>query len=306
MIIKKKRIRNLSSLSFIKTGQLVRFGVADINRFKVKCNDIGFTSNLEIGETILPDKVGPVSRRNAEGQYIPEKDKEKEIVYYPREWTRQQWVGRGETEEVTDTVYIPVERYQRKFIPPQCIELTILNDKHRNKLILSQKIKFVEENEKLMVHTVNLILELFGECQVFQDDLEQISNPKIRRLSWEILPKGDYPWDKLVKDITPFINRARKSNRNLIYKRLKKLHKYKPDFKAYGKAGFSGYIVFGYEDKGLYILESVYTNNATYVFTSNWEEFSRLTKAEILNNNYQEYRIIHTKEWEAEIAKLLG
>ena len=50
--------------------------------------------------------------------------------------------------------------------------------------------------------------------------------------------------------------------------------------------------------------ESIHIDNATYIFDDDWEELSQLTKAEILDNNYQKDRIIHRKNWYKDIKKL--
>jgi len=71
-----------------------------------------------------------------------------------------------------------------------------------------------------------------------------------------------------------------------------------------GNAGFHGYIIFGFKKKNFYILESVHLGNATYVFGKNWEELSKLTKKEILDEGLQEKRIIHKRSWENQIRNL--
>ncbi len=79
-----------------------------------------------------------------------------------------------------------------------------------------------------------------------------------------------------------------------------------PEFVAIGRAGFSGYVVFGFPSKSLYILESTKTNNATYVLEDDWEYLSGLTKAEILNNRLHKERILHRENWFTEIARVLA
>ena len=64
-------------------------------------------------------------------------------------------------------------------------------------------------------------------------------------------------------------------------------------------------MIFGFMHRNKYVLESVYPNNATYVFGKNWEELSKLTKAEILKENLQDVRIIHNNNWQQEIRDLL-
>ena len=74
---------------------------------------------------------------------------------------------------------------------------------------------------------------------------------------------------------------------------------------AQGRGGFSGYIVFGFPRKNLYVLESLYYGNATYVFRENWEKLSQLSKAVILSGNLQTARIVHQPGWEKEVRHLL-
>lgn len=308
MIIDKKRIRNTSSLSIIKNKSLVRFGVSDINRFLNRCIEIGFTNDLKVGETVLPlAKIGPVSRRNAEGLYLPDRTKEMETAYATIEWTWKQFAGKDDTIEVTEFRDRPYKRYPRKFIPPQSLELTVVEDEAGEKLILTPEIEFIEDNNNLLIHSVNLILEIFGECQFFTEELNTImKTTNAKRINWETLPKGKTPWKRVNDIIEPIMKNVKKGSYNVILHRFEALHKKEPDFFAYGKAGFFGYVVFGYQDRGLYILESIYNYNATYVLDKDWEELSQLTKAEILNNDLHKERIIHTKVWDEKISKLIA
>jgi len=88
--------------------------------------------------------------------------------------------------------------------------------------------------------------------------------------------------------------------------RLKTITLYDPEFVAIGQAGFEGYLVFGFPAKNLFILESLYTGNATYIFEENWETLSKLTKAEILRDGLQKERIIHREGWERNIKTYLN
>ena len=84
------------------------------------------------------------------------------------------------------------------------------------------------------------------------------------------------------------------------------INEYNPDFIAYGSSGFRGYIVFGFCKKNLFFLESIFPNNATYIFESDWEELSKLTKSEILNHNLQKGRLIHNANWPTEFEKYMN
>jgi hypothetical protein len=87
--------------------------------------------------------------------------------------------------------------------------------------------------------------------------------------------------------------------------RFHRVNGYEPSFVAVGRAGFKGYVVFGFPDLNIYILESTQTNNATYVFEENWERLSQMTKAEILNNELHKDRIIHRQSWFRKLHKLM-
>jgi hypothetical protein len=79
-----------------------------------------------------------------------------------------------------------------------------------------------------------------------------------------------------------------------------------PALTAVGRAGFDGYLIFGYPDKHRYVLESLDYGNATYVFGENWEALSQLTKREIIADDLHLARIIHRQGWAAEIADVLA
>ena len=285
VLIKQSRIRNLSKLNFIKEDSNIRIGVTDIKRFLDKLQEIGFPPEISDGQTVLPKAIGAVSRRNAEGDFIIHKDREKETHYMMREWTYNQWAGRGETREVTDSVAVPYTRYPRTIISPKSIELTAINS-NCEIIIISPEIKFKEENEDMIIHIVNLFLEIFGECQVFDVENNPVIIPKLIKLNWEILPKGKMPWEKRRKQISKFIDRATGENKKVVNKRLKFINEYGPDFSAIGSGGFNKYIVFGFINKNIYVLESIEINNATYVLENDWETISKLTKAEILNQKF--------------------
>lgn len=74
---------------------------------------------------------------------------------------------------------------------------------------------------------------------------------------------------------------------------------------AVGLGGFSEYIVFGFTRKNRYVFESPETGNATYIFRNEWEEVSQLTKRQILQEQLQEARIIHTSRWAIEVSEAI-
>lgn len=305
MIIKQKRIKNLSKLSSIKKNTEIIVAVLDLEHFQENAINIGFTRNLDFGEKVLPKVVGPWTNRNANGYEIIHKDKPKEIKYRMIEWTYNQYAGRGETIEVTDSTEVPYKRYQRSHVLPLSIELMIVNNNGK-KNIISPSFILNSENKKEIISIINVFLEIFGECFILDNSLSDINYPEVIRLNWEVLPKGKFPWDKQKERVKVFLNKAKRGNRPVIDKRLETINKEDPDFVAIGLGGFSGYLIFGFEEQNLFILESTRVDNATYVFEDEWEKLSQLSKAEILNESLHKYRIYHTKNWYERIKNILN
>ena len=83
------------------------------------------------------------------------------------------------------------------------------------------------------------------------------------------------------------------------------MERYGPDFVAIGQAGFDGYLVFGFAQYGLYVLESRMLDNATYILGTDWETVSRLTKADIINNQLSVARLVHDRGWPEKLDQTL-
>jgi len=151
-----------------------------------------------------------------------------------------------------------------------------------------------------------LFLEIFGECTILRENLENIIRAPIRKLNWTVLPKGKMPWEQLKSKIKPIVKEAPPGNQPIIWSRFESINRFNPNFVAIGQAGFRGYIILGFPEKNIYVCECIFTGNATYVFEQNWEKLTQLTKAEILNEKLQKDRIIHWDNWREKINNLLG
>lgn len=309
MLIQKSSIRNPDNyLGFVKKGSNVIIGAKGLERFEKKLQQIKFTKNLSSGETILPaGDLGPKSSFNANGKYIVHKDQEKEYRYVRTVWWEwEQWAGYGETEHHEDWKDVYAECYPRTFIEPPSIQLSIIKLTDGQKAVVSSPVKWTDKNKDTVAHAINLFLEIFGEAEIFSEDLKSFMPPSFVRLNWEILPPGKMPWELLHKYMVPIIDKAEEGNKRFIKERLETLNVYGPDFTAVGRCGFEGYVIFGFENKNMYVVESGYYGNATYVFGKDWEYLSQLTKKEILDANLQEDRIIHRRQWFEDIKKLLA
>lgn len=304
MKIRKKRIRSLgANLNFVEPGEAITssFNVTDAARTKLAA--LGF-SDLTPGTTVLPKVVGPVSRFNAEGKELVLRHLPKETMYRQVEWHRVEFHGK-ERIDVYELRDVPYERYPREFVPPPAVELSVVANAGGQLYIVGTKQTYSPENEDNLRHEINLFLELFGECEILKDDLTAFLPSTVKRVNWEILPAGKLPWDRISAAVAPTVERQRKGNRPAIWARIKTLNDHQPDFHAVGQAGFNGYIVFGFTKLNLYILESKNYGNATYVFQSDWETVSQMTKAEILNQELHHARLIHRSNWPWQLRKLL-
>lgn len=302
MKIIKKRVRNIENyLANIREGEEFYIAFTDLQNNETRVNRVGFSSQREVGERILPNVIGPISRFNANGKFIIRRDLPKEEFYIEREWERRDWRGNSHYS----IVYIRRERFPRDFIRQPAEELTIDNYLG-NTIIVSRRLVRTSQNLEEIRHIVNLFLEYFGECDIIRENYEPIIPNNVVRLNWKLLPQGEYPWERVQQATRQRLQRETQNRRAVLENNLEIISSHNPDFVAIGQGGFNDYIVFGFQDKNIYILESIRSGNATYIFNNNWEELSRLTKAEILNNNLQQDRIFHTPSWEGQINRILG
>lgn len=294
MLLKQKRINSISYFSNAKEGSDIFICVDNVERFPLEILKFGFKMEDPIGSTILPFPFNKCAQRNAEKYTTIDKSLPKENYVQTIYWTRTEWAGRGETREVTEFTDICKKRYHRDVHMPFSVCFTLIEDKN-GKCIVSDAIKYVQSNQSKLINTVNMLLGLFGECFIVIDEKIKIS--KTIHLDWEILPKGEYPWDTVKETVKKVCDKGNQTQKAMMLRNCEAISKLSPDFVAYGRAGFRGYIVFGFVNKNLYILESIFPNNATYIFENSWEELSKLTKAEILNQSLHKARIIHNSSW---------
>ena len=112
-----------------------------------------------------------------------------------------------------------------------------------------------------------MLLELFREAEVLRTNLRAFVPPTLRRVNWDILPPGRHPWTSIAPQVRSILDRKGKRKRPVFVHRWDTIQSYGPEFLAVGRQGFSGYLIFGFPGLDLYVLESAYYGNATYVLT---------------------------------------
>lgn len=302
MFLKQRRIRNVDNiLAEFAEGEEVLVILNDVKKYNNILKDIGFNT-INVGDSILPKAKGSVSRYNANGKFEILKDLPKESYCIDRDFT---FLAYGK-HEMSKTVTFTYFRYQRKLIDAPFEELYIIKDRDGKDILCSNAIKNIKENKLLIKHVINLFLEIFKECWVVDKDLISRIKTPIKKLNWNLLPKGKMPWENLEKHLNQNNDIQSDKNSKEIYARINYINSFEPDFIATGNGGFNDYIVLGFETKNLYILENRKPQNATYIFENDWIELTKLTKGDILKENKQKYRLIHTENWKANLkSKLL-
>lgn len=275
--------------------------------FVVKLDSIPLARQREIGihflqsdgDSILASDIGKVSSFNVSGKEIKRKDLPLIKKMIPQYRTWKDWHGR----EHDGIQHRTMDVYPIDFISPPSEKLS-LKDIDGVMYIVARQVDLSSDPESI-THLANLLLEYFGEFEVFDLSKCKISGVSMRQLQWEVLPKGKYPWSKASSVVIPFLAKLSPSEKGVIEHRMREISKYEPDFLATGRGGYSGYFVYGFTSKKLHFLESIHLNNATYIFGDDWEDLSSLSKEEIINGGHEHLRVIHDKKWVAKIRQLL-
>jgi len=251
MILNKKYIRNLSLyLDSSYYDQKLIFGYKIDSLSDPLLKRLGFSSTPSIGDSILPSPVGPYSRYNAEGKFIVHRDKPMEKAYRQVEWHWNEWRGSDDTEEKSDIKDVEYRRYPRTFVPPPSVELTIGKTSAGQFTVLSPAVTLTQNNTGEVTHLINLFLEIFDLCEVFNESLDEMISSPLRRLNWRILPPGQYPWPVIKNEISQIIQRTGTGKQKVLEYRIEAINSYGPNFFAIGEGGFHGYMVFGFPQNG--------------------------------------------------------
>lgn len=264
----------------------------------------GFVDPFDVGQMVLPSvHLGPAARRNAGGHEIVHRDQPMEEASRLQSWRRKEWHG-SQQVEVDDFVLRTYRRYPRSYIAGDGIEFTILRREDGQRFIASPIYDTSTESDTLLA-AANLVLEGFSNVEFLRANLLPVLNVPIKRLNWDVFPQGRIPWDRVRTELERVIEKAPPSVQPVIRARTNQVEKYGPDFAAIGRAGFHGYWVFGFTAHDLYVLESRTLDNATYVLGADWEVVSRLTKAEVINSDLADARLVHDRSWAERLDQVL-
>ena len=298
--ITQSSARSLAPLRpFIPDGTEYRIGLPIEEIDPHVLSRAGCPSPPKVGEAFLPRSVGPHTERNINGREEILKDGNKETVYRMVNRSWNDWHGNPHEGVCCH----PYERWPRFQHPPRYEHLSILEIGGRLYLV-SDICRFNAKEQDRNLHVFNVFLESFGACEILGHEGQLLNAPKIRKNNWDMLPPGRYPWDKTRELVAKITSQLEPDERKVIEYRMQRISKLGPDTLALGRGGFHGYFAFGFSRRKIFILESIYLDNATYVFGSDWETLSQLTKAEIIKGGHQKDRIIHDRRWSFRLNRL--
>ncbi|MEN5208096.1 hypothetical protein ABE493_08245 [Stenotrophomonas terrae] len=258
---------------------------------------LGFDHIPPTGASIVPSADGPATLFNARGKEIIRKDlpmisKSRMINTSWKDW-------HGQTHHGTQTR--SYDTYPREHIAPPGEFLTAVQTDAG--IAMATRTIDRTEPEDSIANLLNIYLECFQHFDIVDPALAV--PVRVQKINWRILPPGIFPFDRAVQALEGYLERLSESDRETAKHRIRTITRHEPDFMAVGLGGFSEYIVFGFTRRRRYVFESPESGNATYIFRNEWEAVSQLTKREILQEQLQETRIIHTSRWAVEVSEAI-
>ena len=259
---------------------------------------LGFDGIPREGDSILPISNGVATIFNAHGKKILRRDLPIETRSRMINTSWRDWHG-----QTHHGIQIRSYRaYPRDLIPPPGEFFTAM--RKNGQLVAASRVIQRDEPESDIVNLLNVFLECFPNFEIVRSDLTEPT--EIRTLKWNILPQGQYPFECARQALGEYMQRLPENDRATATERIRGITIHNPDFVAVGLGGFSDYVVFGFTGRRRYVLESPNTGNATYVFRNEWEDFSQLSKREILQENLQEARLVHNNRWYRSVSNILN
>lgn len=245
----------------------------------------------------IPIPRGTYSARNANGQWKLLRDQPKEPrvfehYYHAIDWHGQHHYGICHQMRMC---------FKRKLIPP--LELRFSVEDHT---LYSSSFKNSPEEYAQIQLAINLMLEMVGNCETQSAESKPANViEQVKIVPWEILRAGTKDKDELKAYIEKTLERKNEGQVAVIRERHGYLQGFHPDFYAVGSQNFFGYVVYGFSSLRLYVFECNQPNNATYIFSGDWQTASQLTKTEILDGHIQDARVFHTQKWHENLRQAI-
>lgn len=205
------------------------------------------------------------------------------------------WVhpfGNTNASEVAVDIYRPC--WPQVEVPPYGIELQLFKSKDGQLYVIVVLTDEIRAN--YLKEAVNILLEIYGVCYIFDGEIQLDYSSKRQRCNWKMLPPGEMPSRHIKKQLG---ERGEKIDTYDIF-RLEYMEKYNSEKIVEGINGFKGYYAFIFSK--CCVLESAIYGNATYIIPKeNWEILSQKTKKELFDENKVIGKIDHTAKWKQNV-----
>ena len=180
-------------------------------------------------------------------------------------------------------------------MPPYGMELQLFKSKDGQLYVIVVLTDEIRAN--YLKEAVNILLEIYGVCYIFDGEIQLDYSSKRQRCNWEMLPPGEMPSRHIKKQLG---ERGEKTDTYDIF-RLEYMEKYNSEKIVEGINGFKGYYAFIFSK--CCVLESAIYGNATYIIPKeNWEILSQKTKKELFYENKVIGKIDHTAKWKQNVS----
>ena len=282
-----------------------RIQLKDIHKFE----HLGI--RLEDGRLVLPapfippQSAGRYSTFNVEGKDIKRTDLpkiSKIFSFYAPNW--------GDSSNGEHLVSHVRQVYQRDFIPPKLVELSVaLLAKHEHSVDLKFAVDQVinrraADFENDLLYNLNILQENIGAADVFESAASLEDYAATIHVDWELLPVGKIS----ARDLAAQILQRAGSNSppsGVIAERLETFEELEPTHFISGSSGFARYFGAKFDDDFV-VFENVRYGNAMYVMFENWEELSKRSRIDLLKGQREGFeRIEHRDGWDAKLRAML-
>lgn len=282
--IKGKRIRNVHIPKEYELDK-IQIGIP------VEDDEAEKVGLAEVGDIVLPSGTfGPQSRKNAYGYAYADISKPRERRYVCTNWIYP--FGNMNASMVAADIYKPC--YPQIVVQPYGIELKLYEDETGKQFVLINLTADVRNN--YLKEAVNLMLEIYGICYIFDGVIKIDNASRKQRCNWEILPPGEMPSEHIKRQLK---EHGQKVDTYDVF-RLEYMEKYNSEKVVEGINGFRGYYAFVF--KNYCVLESAVYGNATYIIPKeDWEVLSQKTKRELLDEKKVIKKIDHTAKWQQNV-----
>lgn len=260
----------------------------------------------------FPDKKVPLgnrgkySRRNINGVTLVRKDLPKQTVYTAR--TVPNW---GDYSKGDHTVHIPHEQYQRNFISPAGVGISIscYNSAPdlENYAILFELDEVLNKSssnfDQRLLELINIMQENLAACDVNNSSATFTDYISTIQLAWEILPLGDRA--QVVQRLTQGTS-VNPTMNQIINSRCDFLDSLNPASIIVGTSGLHRYLGAKISEN-LIVFENLLYGNAIYVMHEDWEALSQRSRTDLLSGKFGTNfeRVVHTAGWENRVRGII-